>query len=174
MIDARFVRTMAEYNNWQNESLYQAADGLGNDARRLDRGAVFRSIHETLSHLLWGDQIWMSRFAGLPAPRVGNVAQSTAMIDDWEELKTDRKTMDRAIISWAETVSSDFLDGKMSWYSGSQKRDITGQTGILVTHMFNHQTHHRGQVHAMITAAGGKPDDTDLFILEARKQPTTF
>ncbi len=166
MIDASFVRTMAEYNQWQNKSIYGAADLLSDEDRCKDRGAVFRSIHETLSHLLWGDQIWMNRFADLPMPKVDSIAKSASMVESWEPLKSRRLETDAAILDWASSVSSVFLNGSLSWYSGSQKRNITCSAGTLVVHMFNHQTHHRGQVHAMITAAGGKPEDTDLFILK--------
>lgn len=156
---------MARYNAWQNNSLYGAADTLGDKARKQDRGAYFKSIHATLCHLLWGDQIWMHRFAGLPKPVAGSVPESTGMIAGWTELQEARRFMDREIETWAGSVSQEFLDSTMSWYSGSQRRDITNPTARLVVHMFNHQTHHRGQVHAMLTAAGAQPDDTDLFIM---------
>ncbi|MEM9277617.1 MAG: DinB family protein [Pseudomonadota bacterium] len=166
MITPGFVQTMARYNKWQNGSLYGAADTLTDDDRRKDRGAVFHSIHETMSHLLWGDQIWMSRFADMPAPMAPSVQASLSMIADWDVLKSEREEMDQAILEWSNSVASEFLNGELSWYSGSQKKDFVSNAGKLVMHMFNHQTHHRGQIHAMLTAAGCKPDDTDLFIME--------
>lgn len=170
MIDRQYVKSMAEYNVWQNRSLTEAADQLTPEARAKDRGSFFGSIQKTLSHLLWGDQTWMIRFADTPPPAVGSIEESAFMVEDWEELKSQRLAMDQTILAWADEVSDEFLSGELSWHSGSQKRDITCKTGLLVVHMFNHQTHHRGQVHAMITAAGGNPDDTDLFVLEMRKQ----
>lgn len=165
MINPTFVQTMARYNKWQNLSLYTAADELGESARTQERGAYFGSIHKTLSHLLWGDRIWMSRFADLPLPDAPSVAASVDMIEDWEMLKGEREKTDQDILDWSGEVTQAFLDGTISWYSGSQKRDFTNPTDRLVVHMFNHQTHHRGQVHAMITAANGNPEDTDLFLL---------
>ena len=68
MILSEYVRLMARYNSWQNGSLYRAADALSDAARREDRGAFFGSIHGTLSHILWGDRMWMNRFAGTERP----------------------------------------------------------------------------------------------------------
>ena len=74
MITPAHVATMARYNAWQNRSLYTAADGLTDEARKQDRGAFFKSIHGTLCHLLFGDQIWLHRFAGTPVPTAKTIA----------------------------------------------------------------------------------------------------
>ena len=71
MVDPAFVQTMARYNAWQNRSLMAAADGLTDEARKLDRGAFFKSIHGTFNHVLWGDETWLSRLAGSVKPSVG-------------------------------------------------------------------------------------------------------
>lgn len=165
MIDAEFVRVMARYNEWQNRNLYDAADGLSDPDRRRDRGAFFGSIHATLCHLLWGDGMWMHRFAGLPKPD-GPISGSVDMVGDWSELRAARADMDAAILSWAISLSSDWLVGDLTWYSGAAGRDLSRPKATLVTHFFNHQTHHRGQVHAMLTAAGARPGDTDLMLME--------
>lgn len=164
MIDPAFVATMARYNKWQNDSLFAAADGIGDAARRLDRGAFFGSIHGTLSHLLWGDRIWMHRFDGLAKPEVP-IARSAEYAENWEELKSVRAETDAAILDWSARVSADWLAETLSWYSGALGREMTSTRALLVTHFFNHQTHHRGQVHAMLTAAGARPDDTDLMAM---------
>ena len=162
MITAEYVRTMAHYNRWQNRSLYGAADGLGEEARKEARGAFFGSIHGTLCHLLWADQMWMSRFAGTPRPKVEGAANSPAMVESWDELKAQRAEFDEVIIGWAEKVDPQWLAGDLTWYSGGAKRELTKPKGILVAHFFNHQTHHRGQVHCLLTQCGAKPDITDL------------
>ena len=72
MIDRAYVQCMARYNRWQNENLYGVADRLSAEERGRERGAFFGSIHKTLSHLLWGDRVWMSRFSEVPKPQVGN------------------------------------------------------------------------------------------------------
>lgn len=163
MITADFVRLMARYNRWQNESLYGAADTLNDAARRLDRGAFFRSIHETLSHIVWGDEIWFSRFTNHPAPG-GGIAGSTARFQGWAELCEKRRALDSAIDDWAAALSDADLGGDFDWFSGALGREVSRPKALLVAHMFNHQTHHRGQVHAMLTAAGATPKDTDLFM----------
>lgn len=156
---------MARYNAWQNQSIFDAADTLDDEARNLDRGAFFKSICGTLSHLLWGDQIWMHRFSGSPAPDVSSIEASSFMVGDWGELKQQRTVMDQAISTWAQSLDTAWLKTELSWFSGAAKRDVTKPASFLVVHFFNHQTHHRGQVHAMLTAAGATPDDSDLFYM---------
>lgn len=164
MISPDYVRLMARYNRWQNTSLIKAADMLSDAARRQMRGAFFGSIHGTLSHLLWGDGQWMFRFTGAGKP-AGGIKGSESLYDDWEELKGMRLSVDWRILNWADAVDPEWLNDEMSWFSGAAGREVSKPVGLLVAHFFNHQTHHRGQVHAMLTAAGAKPDDTDLFLM---------
>jgi uncharacterized damage-inducible protein DinB len=165
MIDLAYVQRMARYNRWQNENLYGVADGLSDDERRRERGAFFGSIHKTLSHLMWADRIWMSRFTPTVAVPAGGIPQSVSLYPDWDALKRERKTVDAAMIAWADTLDPHWLDGDLVWFSRSANRELNQPKWLLITHMFNHQTHHRGQVHGMLTQAGGKPGDTDLFLL---------
>lgn len=161
MIYPEYVGVIAKYNIWQNNSLFREAGLIGPDARRLDRGAFFGSIHQTLAHILWGDQIWMHRFEGWDAsPQT--FQENIASPPEWEELCQARKEFDVRISAWADGVTDEYLGGDMTWYSGATQSNVTRPKALLVSHMFNHQTHHRGQVHAMLTAAGAKPDDTDL------------
>jgi uncharacterized damage-inducible protein DinB len=176
MIDVAYVRRMAHYNRWQNENLYRAADRLSDDERRRERGAFFGSIHATLNHLLWADRMWMSRFADVPAPD-GGIPQSVSLHGEWEELKRARKDFDGTIIGWAGRLDPEWLAGDLTWYSGAAKKELTKPKWLLVTHLFNHQTHHRGQVHCMLTQAGQKPDATDLPFMPAStagEPPTGF
>jgi uncharacterized damage-inducible protein DinB len=69
MITMGYVRSMAAYNGWQNQNLYSAADGLSDAARKAPRRAFFGSIHGTLNHLLWADQLWMRRLPAWCGPR---------------------------------------------------------------------------------------------------------
>ncbi len=161
MITPTYVQMMARYNAWQNRSLYTAGSGLTAAEREKDRGAFFGSIYGTLSHILWGDQAWMHRFAGTPKP-TGSIADSRFIQPDWQALHAARQEFDTAITTWAQTVEPAWLTGDMTWFSGALGREMTKPTALLVTHMFSHQTHHRGQVHAMLTAAGAKPEATDI------------
>jgi len=162
MIDRAYVQRMARYNRWQNENLYGVANRLPDDERRRERGAFFGSIHGTLSHLLWADTIQMSRFtAAVPKPPVG-IPGSASLHPDWQGLQQERARFDGVMIDWADTVDQAWLDGEFTFFSGSLGKELTRQRWVMVTHMFNHATHHRGQVHCMLTQAGGKPSDTDL------------
>lgn len=165
MITPAWCRLMAAYNSEMNRRLYAAADRLGEAQRREDRGAFFGSIHATLSHLMWADTIWMSRFAGWPQPAVGG-SQSTTAYPDWAALKPLRAETDARIEGWMASLDPAWLEGDLSWYSGLSQRDMTRPRPVVMTHFFNHQTHHRGQVHALLTSFGERTGDTDLpFIL---------
>ena len=161
MITASGCRTMARYNAWQNESLYGAAGTLDDAARRAQRGAFFGSIHATLSHLVWADRMWLSRFGRGEAPG-GGIAGSVALFADWPSLGAARRAMDAEILVWADALSEADLEGDLSWFSGATGREMVRPRALCVLHLFNHQTHHRGQVHAMLTAAGAVPGPTDL------------
>jgi uncharacterized damage-inducible protein DinB len=164
LVTPAFVRTMATYNAEMNRRLYGAAERLPDAVRRLPRGAFWDSIHGTLCHLLWGDQMWMSRFDGWPKPAVIQ-KDSATLIADFDELRRARIAADEKISGWAERVTPAWLAEELVWLSVSANREFRQPRGLLVTHFFNHQTHHRGQAHAMITAAGEKTGDTDLFLV---------
>lgn len=166
MITPKYCQTMARYNSWQNRSLVAAADGLTDAARRLDRGAFFGSIFATFNHVLWGDTMWMSRLSDWPKPRVP-AAQHAEICPDWETFKAERAKADDDIEAWANGLRNVDMTGDLTWHSGVLKKDVSMPVEICATHFFNHQTHHRGQIHGMLTAAGAraKLDDTDLFVM---------
>lgn len=161
MISPGWCRLMAAYNAEMNRRLYGAADTLDDAARRADRGAFWGSIHGTLSHLLWGDTIWMSRFDGGEKPPVG-MKESPAMVPGWQELKAARTAADARIAAWAAGLTEARLAAPLTWFSAAAKRETTMPLWVTATHFFNHQTHHRGQAHALLTAAGAAIGDTDL------------
>lgn len=161
MIDAGYCRVMARYNAWQNKGLRTIVDAMDEDALRHDRGAFFGSILGTLNHLLWGDLVWMARFAGGDAPPQA-IADSPDMTATPVEWSTHRFRTDGRISLWADKLASVDLVGDLTWYSEAAKREVTQPMQTCIVHFFNHQTHHRGQVHAMLTAAGAKPGPTDL------------
>lgn len=166
LITPAWAQMMARYNAWQNASLLAAADTLDDAARRAPRGAFFGSIHATLSHLLWADGIWLSRFGTGDMPP-GGIRDSAVLYADWTALKAARASTDARLTAWAATLGPDDLTGDLVWYSGAAGREVARPRALLVCHMFNHQTHHRGQIHAMLTAAGARPADTDLFLMPA-------
>jgi uncharacterized damage-inducible protein DinB len=166
MIDLGYVQRMARYNRWQNENVYGVADALSDAERRRNRGAFFGSIHATLNHLVWADRIWMSRLAGTPRPD-GGIPESISLHGDWDDLKRERKDFDAVMIDWADRLDAASLAGELAYHSGAIKSELRKPKWLLITHMFNHQTHHRGQVHCMLTQAGGKRGDTDLPFMPA-------
>ena len=167
MPNKEYALTMARYNLWQNESILAAAETLSPAERERERGAFFGSIQKTLSHLFWADMVWLSRFTGTPGPEVG-IPGSLSLIGDWETFLADRRSFDHRILQWAHDVVPDWFEGDLSWFSGALSRDVTKAKKTLVIQLFNHQTHHRGQIHAMLTSAGAKPDATDVPFMPDR------
>lgn len=165
MVTPAYVQMMARYNRWQNDNLIKTAAELSDDQRKEESGAFFGTIHATFNHLVWADRYWMYRFTGSPKPQ-GGMAQSRLLYEAWDELLVARAQLDQDIIEWAEALDPLWLKTDISWFSGSQQRVITQPIGQAVAHFFNHQTHHRGQIHALLTRFGAMPQDTDLVFLE--------
>ncbi len=161
MITPGYAQTMAAYNAEMNRRLYAAASRLPDAERRADRGAFWGSIHGTLNHLLWADQTWMSRFAGWDKPRVA-IKESATLYAEFDPLAAARAAADANLQEWTQHLGQDWLDGELSWFSGATQREMKRRRDVIVMHFFNHQTHHRGQAHALLTAAGETTGDTDL------------
>ena len=123
MITPAYCQMMSRYNAWQNQSLYREADALTDSERRLDRGAFFGSIHNTLGHILWGDTIWMSRFAGWKSPP-GSMADSGNYFPEWDELSARRMVVDARINIWASQLEDDALLGDLTWFSPSINAEL--------------------------------------------------
>jgi uncharacterized damage-inducible protein DinB len=155
---------MARYNHWQNTSLIAAAGSLDEAARTADRGASFGSITGTFSHLLRADLTWMSRFDGGARPE-GGIAGSVALCADWAQFRLQREVTDLRILDWAAALEPIDLAGDLSWHSAVRGGAVSKPRTLCVAHFYNHETHHRGQLHAMLTQAGARPGDTDLFLM---------
>jgi uncharacterized damage-inducible protein DinB len=167
MITPAYVRTMAVYNSEMNRRLYAAAGRLDDAERRAARGVFWGSILGTFNHLMWGDLMWMSRFANWPNPGTP-INESDRMFDDFDALRAHRTVVDADIEAWAAGVTDDWLAEDLTWFSAAVLREVRGPRTLLVAGLFNHQTHHRGQAHALLTAAGEDTGGTDLpFIILA-------
>jgi uncharacterized damage-inducible protein DinB len=165
MIQKEYVLYMARYNAWQNNQLRAIAPQMSEADLKADRGAFFGSIFATLNHILWGDSLWMSRWCNdVPAPSGGVEVHTTftPTIGAWE---SERFRLDGRIRIWAETLSNLDLQGDLQWSSASMGGSVTQPLGLCVAHMFNHQTHHRGQISQMLNAAGIAPPVSDLVFL---------
>jgi uncharacterized damage-inducible protein DinB len=161
---------LARYNTWMNRRLYGHAASLPEAERSRDRGAFFGSIHGTLNHLLLADRTWLARFtgdrerfvsrdaAGAPIP-VTSLAQ--VLYADFAELAREREATDAAIEAWSDSLDDDRLQGQLVYKSmGGVPQGHP--MWWAVSHFFNHQTHHRGQVTTLLFQAGIDPGVTDL------------
>ncbi|SDO70981.1 Uncharacterized damage-inducible protein DinB (forms a four-helix bundle) [Lutimaribacter pacificus] len=164
MITPDYARRMAAYNAWQNRQLDQAMGALDHAALVADRAGFWGSILGTANHLLWGDRMWMARFGVGSAPEQG-LPDSPALHPTHATWSAERFRLDGRIALWAEGLHAVDLAGRMRWYSGAAGREMERPVGEIVMHMFNHQTHHRGQIHAMLTAAGVAAPVSDLFLM---------
>lgn len=151
---------MAGYNQWMNGRLYAVCAELSDGERRQDRGAFFKSIHGTLNHLLLADKVWLGRFFGQPF-HVDSLDQE--LYHDFEELTSAREETDEQILQWADHLTDDALSGTLSFTSISKPVPRTCEMWLLVTHFFNHQTHHRGQLTTLLSQCGKDVGVTDLL-----------
>ncbi|MCA1500508.1 MULTISPECIES: DinB family protein [unclassified Bradyrhizobium] len=164
MISADYCRLMARYNTWQNASLVAAADRLTHEDRWKDRGAFFQSIAATLNHLYWADALILERLKGNARPEE-TIKHSLANPSDWEAFKALRLQRNEEIEAWSARLRDADLNGMLFWYPGDGSTRIEKPKTLVAIQLFNHQTHHRGQVHAMLTAAGAAPEPTDIHLL---------
>ena len=166
MITPAYIRLMAQYNTEMNRRVYAAAARLTDEQRRADVKLFWGSLHGTLCHLLWADRQWMSRLDGWPPNTIPN-PQSPTLIQDFAELRGEREQADTKIEAFASRLDEAWLAEDLTWYSGAAKKTMSKEKRGLMVHFFNHQTHHRGQVHAALTMHGADPGDTDLFLVVA-------
>jgi len=157
---AKQARTMAAYNRWMNEKLYAVCAELSDDERKADVGAFFRSVHGTLNHLLLGDRVWLGRFIGEPFT-VSRLDQE--LYSEFEELRAERAKTDAAIERWAAALTDEALGAKIEYRSIFKPQPLTDDLWVCVTHFFNHQTHHRGQLTTLLAQAGKDYGVTDLM-----------
>ena len=169
MISAQYCRLMARYTLWQNRSLITAADGLTDAARHLDRGAFFKSIAATFNHLYWADALVLARINGNERPQ-DEITHSLTAPSDWSTFKTLRQKRDTEIAEWAARLTDEDLTGMARWYAPGATALVEMPMAVCAVELFTHQTHHRGQIHAMLTHAGARPGPTDLSVMpqEAR------
>ena len=153
---------MAKYNAWANARLFRMAAALRDELYLKEVGAYFKSLHGTLNHLLAADRIWMRRLTGVgDAPDKLNAI----LFDDLPSLHAARVEEDGRIIGFVqgleEPVFEDVLDYRT--LNGTPQRQRRRE---ILAHLFNHETHHRGQAHAILTLLGvSEPDSLDLLIM---------
>ncbi|MGE6242124.1 DinB family protein [Ectopseudomonas guguanensis] len=167
------IRLMARYNSWMNERLYTAASTLPDEALSAERGAFFGSILGTLNHLVVADRIWLERYAEHPAnfqalQVLAGLEKPTRldqpMAADIRALTLLRRRLDECIEALATEMGEEHLDQPLSYRN---MKDVPAQKHFfaLLMHLFNHQTHHRGQATTLLSQAGVDVGVTDLLAL---------
>jgi uncharacterized damage-inducible protein DinB len=158
-------QTFARYNVWANDRLYAACAQLPDADFRASRKAFFGSILGTLNHILVGDRAWLGRIEGVPS---GITRLDEMLFDNLADLKQARLAEDKRILSLASTLETEALDRVVVYRTMAGVENRTPLVWVL-SHMFNHQTHHRGQVHALLSQTTVKPPPLDLiFFLRER------
>jgi uncharacterized damage-inducible protein DinB len=145
VISVEYCQLLARYNRWMNERLYALCAELPDAERKRDRGAFFGSIHGTLNHLLSGDRMWLGRFT-----------------DEWDELVREREITDTKLLRWAGSVTPEWLAGTLVYTSRVDGKTRELPRAVAAVHLFNHGTHHRGQLTTLMKQAGCDPGITDL------------
>ena len=164
-MNASYFRHLAKYNIWANARLFAACGSLPADVYLKKRPSYFGSIHKTLNHLLVADMIWIDRFVG----KVGAPKELDKLLfDDFRGLFVARQEQDEIILDYTISLTEQVVDGILEY------TDLAGVPHdvplfICLGHFFNHQTHHRGQVHGLLSQEMDEPPPLDMmyYTLEA-------
>lgn len=171
-----WLGALARYNRWMNDKLYALTATLSEEERRRDRGAFFKSIQGTFNHLLVGDRIWLARFKGITVAD-GFVAPGIRSLDeeiyaDFDDLRRERTRTDAELSAWVSELTPERLAAPLVFMRRGSKLETP--LWMTVAHLFNHQTHHRGQITTLLSQQGHDPGVTDLFaMLLAERAPRT-
>ncbi|MBW4575128.1 MAG: DinB family protein [Aphanothece sp. CMT-3BRIN-NPC111] len=157
MLIAHF-QMLARYNTLANCRLYEACAQLSDAERKRIRPAFFKSIHGTLNHIMVGDRIWLTRFEG---KEIGSTGLDAILYEDFDQLRMARVSEDERIEIFASNLNDEFLSRKIQ-YRNNQGNIHTDPVDLLIAHFFNHQTHHRGQVHDLLTQTQIAPPVLDM------------
>lgn len=156
-------RMFAAYNTWANAKLYAAAAALEQDERDRDAGAAFHSMTGTLNHILVADRIWMRRFTGQgDAP----AALDAILYRDFALLHAARETEDKRIETWIGGLTEKAVAGRFTYMTVTDMRTVSQRLAPALAHFFNHQTHHRGQAHMILTTLGKPSLALDLIYFQ--------
>ncbi len=161
----------AAYNQWANGRTYDAAALLSDEEYRRNTGAFFKSMMGTLNHIVAGDRIWMKRFTGEgEAP----AALDAIVHADFAKLRATRETEDSRIVKWIGSLSEKALEGRFTYMTVTDMRTISQRLAPALDHFFNHQTHHRGQAHMILTSLGRPSVQLDLIAFQRTEEGREF
>ena len=163
-----WLGALARYNRWMNDKLYGLAATLSDEARKRDVGAFFKSIHGTFTHLLLADSVWLASYRGLTVPDGFMGPHGIRSLDqelyvEFEDLRRERGLTDDALSAWISGLTHERLAAALVYMRRGQKHE--SPLWWAVAHLFNHQTHHRGQITTLLTQQGCDPGSTDLLAM---------
>jgi uncharacterized damage-inducible protein DinB len=167
MMSREWLGASARYNRWMNDKLYEVSASLSDEVRKRDVGAFFKSIHGTFNHLLLADRVWLARFKGVSvaaefmAPGIRSLDQE--LYADFEELRRERALTDDELTASVSELTEAQLASTLVYVRRGQKQECP--LWWAVAHLFNHQTHHRGQITTLLMQQGSDPGVTDLFAM---------
>ncbi len=178
MMSPEWLGASVRYNRWMNDKLYGLAATLGDEARKRDTGAFFKSIHGTFNHLLLADRVWLARFTGVASPPGfmgpgGIRSLDQELYADFDDLRRERAITDDALTAWVAELTPERLADPLVYDRLGQR--LESPLWWAVAHVFNHQTHHRGQITTLLMQQGRDPGVTDLFAMlrqEATPRPS--
>lgn len=169
---------MSNYNTWMNKSIYKASFTLSDEEVTRDQGAFFQSIWGTLNHVLVGDIIWLKRIQASLEKDTSQIVQALKPLDAFAkpsglseilyhnltDLWAERQQIDSIISACIHMLTQEQLEGSIR-YTNTKGDVFVKNLGQTLLHLFNHQTHHRGQVTTLLTQAGVDVGPTDMIIL---------
>ena len=168
MTSLAWLGAHARYNRWMNDKLYGLAATLSDEARKRDTGAFFKSLHGTFGHLLLADRVWLARFNGVTVPNEalgpgGIRSLDQELYSDFEQLRRERELTDDELSAWVSDLTEERLAAPLVYLRRGQNHE--SPLWWAVAHLFNHQTHHRGQITTLLTQQGRDPGVTDLVAM---------
>ncbi|KQZ99672.1 diguanylate cyclase [Mesorhizobium sp. Root157] len=167
----RHFMMFAAYNQWANSRIYDACADLSEDEFGRDTGAFFGSMLGTLNHMLTADRVWMKRFTGEgDAPATLDAIIHRAL----PALRVARQAEDKRIVAWVDSLSDKALAGRFSYMTVTDMRTISQRLAPALAHFFNHQTHHRGQAHMILTVLGRPSVPLDLVYFQRTEEGRAF
>jgi len=161
-MDAAYFRRLSQYNAWANDRIYAACATLSDEERKRRRPSFFGSIHRTLNHILVGDRLWLSRLDGKPH---GVTSLDQELYGDFAELSAARRAEDARLSAVVGSYTDEDLKRTLAYRSMAGEARSVPMAQVL-GHLFNHQTHHRGQVHGLISDTPVAPPSLDLITLD--------
>lgn len=165
-MDVAYFQTLAAYNQWANRCLYNAVAKLAPGEFEKERPAFFRSIKGTLNHILVGDRVWLAHLQGV---RSGIDRLDAILYDDLAALRAAREAEDERLAQLLATFDDARLAGTLTYTTLSAPKTFMTPMRFVLGHVFNHQTHHRGQVHDMLSQTAAAPPVLDfLYFVNTR------